>query len=263
MIRLRTSEALSLIGGQLRRVMSSASDVIYPPLCLNCSIMTGARGGLCTACWSQVRFIERPYCEVTGVPFDHDRGEGMVSAAAIADPPSYQRARAAVLHDGPARKLAHGLKYGDRTDLAPTMAKWMVRAGRELLAECDVILSVPLHRRRLLARNYNQAGELARAVADISGKKLVSGALVRNKPTLRQVGLGRKARIENLRGAFQVDPGRKSEITGLNLLLVDDVLTTGATVNASARVLVRAGASRVDVLTFARVASEGAETIYA
>ena len=263
MIQLQTSGALSRIIGQIRTAASSAGDVIYPPICLNCSVMTGARGGLCTACWAEVRFIERPFCEITGVPFDHDRGEGMVSAAAIADPPSYGRARAAVLHDGAARKLAHGLKYADRTDLAPTMATWMVRAGRELLAECDAVLSVPLHRRRLMARNYNQAGELARAIAEMSGKTLVSGVLVRNKPTLRQVGLGRKARIENLRGAFAVDPNRRGEIAGLNVLLVDDVLTTGATVNASARVLMRAGASRVDVLTFARVASEGAETLYA
>lgn len=197
------------------------------------------------------------------MPFDHDRGEGMVSAAAIADPPSYQRARAAVLHDGPARKLAHGLKYADRTDLAPTMAKWMVRAGRELLDESDAILSVPLHRRRLLARNYNQAGELARAVAAITGKTLVSGALIRKKPTAKQVGLGRNARIENLRGAFNIVPRYRMEIAGLYLLLVDDVLTTGATVDAAARALIRAGAGRVDVLTFARVANEGAETLYA
>ncbi|WP_244598302.1 ComF family protein [Pseudohoeflea suaedae] len=236
---------------------------VFPPVCHGCGIIMSRHGGLCAGCWTEVRFIERPFCEVTGQPFDHDRGDGLVSAAAIADPPVYDKARAVALYDGPARKLVQALKFSDRADLAPMMAEWMVRAGREVLDGSDVILAVPLHRRRLFGRAYNQAGELARAVSHISGTPLAPGTLIRRKATNPQVGLGRTARIANLSGAFRVEPSRASAIAGRRVLLIDDVLTTGATVNAAAKVLLRAGAARVCVLTFARVASGGAETLYA
>lgn len=240
-----------------------AMALIYPPVCLTCGVMTGRHGALCPACWRAVRFIDWPFCEITGAPFDHDRGEGLVSAAAIADPPAYDRARAAVLHEGPARKLAHGLKYADRGDLAPIMAMWMARAGRELIDVCDAIVPVPLHRGRLFLRRYNQSAELARALARLTGRPLVSGALVRRRATRPQVGLGKGARLDNVAGAFTIDARRSDAIAGRHVLLIDDVLTTGATVNAAARVLRRGGATGVDVLTFARVASEGAESLYA
>jgi ComF family protein len=247
----------------VRLIARGAVETVFPPVCLGCGVITGRHGGLCPACWGQVRFIERPFCEITGQPFDHDRGEGLVSAAAIADPPSYARARAATLYDGPARKLAQALKFSDRTDLAPMMADWMIRAGGELVSASDAVIAVPLHRRRLFGRAYNQSGELARAISRGTGLPLLSGVLERRKATAPQVGLGRSARIANLSGAFAVTPARRPLIAGKRVLLVDDVLTTGATVNAAAKVLLRSGAREVSVLTFARVASGGAETLYA
>ena len=251
------------MGRFARSLAEAAIATVFPPVCHGCGIIMSRHGGLCARCWTEVRFIERPYCEVTGQPFDHDRGEGLVSAAAIADPPDYHKARAVALYDGPARKLVQALKFSDRTDLAPMMAEWMVRSGRELLDESVVILAVPLHRRRLFGRAYNQSGELARAVSHLSGQPLAPGTLIRRKATKPQVGLGRTARIANLSGAFRVEPSRAPAIAGKRVLLVDDVLTTGATVNAAAKVLLRAGAAQVCVLTFARVASGGAETLYA
>ncbi len=138
---------------------------------------------------THVRFIERPYCEVTGVPFDHDRGDGLVSPQAISAPPPYERARAAVFHDGVARKLVHGLKYSDRADLAAMMASWMLRAGRDVVDDSDVIIAVPLHRARLFARRYNQSAELARALARLSGKQFLPGALKRVRPRGNRWGL--------------------------------------------------------------------------
>lgn len=246
-----------------RFLAEGAMAVVFPPVCPGCGVLMGRHGGMCAVCWNEIRFIERPWCEVTGQPFDHDRGEGLVSAAAIADPPAYQRARAATLYDGPARKLAQALKFSDRTDLAPMMADWMIRAGAELLDQADAIVAVPLHRRRLFGRAYNQSGELARAISVRTGRPLLAGVLERRKATTPQVGLGRTARIANLSGAFAVEPSRAPSIAGKRLLLVDDVLTTGATVNAAAKVLLRAGAAEVSVLSFARVASGGAETLYA
>jgi ComF family protein len=183
-----------------------------------------------------------------GTPFSHDMGEGFLSAEAIANPPPFQRARAAVSYDGVARRMVQGLKYHDRTDLARWMAGWMARAGAELLADADIVVPVPLHRRR-----FNQSAELARALARRSGKPFEPAALVRVKVTRQQVGLGLREREDNVRGAFRVPPEADIKVRGRRVLVVDDVYTTGATVSAVARALKRGGATAVDVLTFARV----------
>ena len=238
-------------------------QMVYPPVCSGCGKMVGRPAGLCPECWATVRFIERPYCEITGVPFDHDRGEGLISPEAIARPPPYAKARAAVFYDGVARKIVHGLKYSDRADLAAMMAAWMIRAGRDVVDDSDVIMAVPLHRGRLFARRYNQSAELARTIARLSGKPFLPGVMRRVRATRQQVGLGLRARQDNVRGAFLTKPEQAQRFLGLNVLLVDDVLTTGSTVEAATRSLLRAGAGQVNVLTFARVASQGEETLYA
>lgn len=237
--------------------------LVYPPVCAGCGAFVADHAALCPECWGTVRFIERPYCEISGAPFDHDPGAGMISPEVIANPPPYEKARAAVLYDGVARKLAQGIKYSDRADLAGMMARWMIRAGREVIDDCDVIVCVPLHRRRLFERRYNQSAELARAIADLSGKPFAPGGLRRVRATRQQVGLGLKARQDNVRGAFSVPVSHSARISGRRVLLVDDVLTTGSTVTAATRALVRSGAERVSVLTFARVASLEGETLYA
>jgi len=173
---------------------------------------------------------------------------------AIADPPAYQRARAAVrFDDDVARALVHALKYGDRLDLAPTMGRWMANAGRALIADADALVAVPLHWRRLWARRFNQSALLAQIIATANGKPVAHAALKRVKATPQQVGLGRTQRAENMQGAFRVPEEGKAEVAGRRLLLIDDVLTTGATIDACARTLLRGGAAAVDVLTFARV----------
>jgi ComF family protein len=224
-----------------------------PPLCPACREPVEGRG-LCPACWSKLSFITRPYCERLGIPFVYDPGPGILSMEAIADPPAYHRARAAVRFDDVARALVHALKYGDRLDLAPMMGRWVSQAGRELLAEADALVPVPLHWRRLWARRFNQSAMLAAAIAKESGVPIAAGALKRVKPTAQQVGLSRTERAQNVQGAFRVPPEGKAAVTGRRLVLVDDVLTSGATVDGCARALLRAGAANVDVLIFARVA---------
>jgi ComF family protein len=173
---------------------------------------------------------------------------------AIADPPAYHRARAAVRFDEISRVLVHALKYGDRLDIAPMMGRWVSHAGRELLAEADALVPVPLHWRRLWARRFNQSAMLAATISADSGVPIASGALKRIKPTAQQVGLSRTERAANIQGAFRVPPEGEAAVAGRRLVLVDDVLTSGATVEECARALLRAGAANVDVLIFARVA---------
>ena len=212
--------------------------------------------GLCPKCWSALRFIERPYCEVLGVPFSHDLGPGILSAEAIANPPPFDRLRSAAFHDEAVRNLVHGLKYRDRTDLAPMMAVWMLRAAEGTVERCDAILPVPLHRTRMFSRKFNQAAELARHMARQTDKPFLQGTLLRIRRTRQQVGLGARAREDNVRGAFAVAKGHEGDVVGKRLVLVDDVYTTGATVAAAARALRKAGAADITVLTFARALSE-------
>jgi ComF family protein len=240
---------------QGRVLAGAALDVIFPPGCLVCRTAVAAHGALCPACWRGIGFIEKPYCERLGTPFAYDLGvPGLQSPEAIANPPVYHRARAvARFEDGPVRDLIHRLKYGDRMELAKPLGRWMARAGAELLAEADLLVPVPLHRRRLMWRQFNQAHALAQVVARLSGKTADPFALKRIKPTRPQVGLSRAGRAENVQGAFAVPEAARAEVLNRRILLIDDVLTSGATLNAAARVLLRAGAARVDVLVFARV----------
>jgi len=245
-----------------RAVLRAALDLALPRLCAVCREPVEGEG-LCPACWSKLSFITRPYCERLGIPFVYDPGPGILSMEAIADPPAYQRARAAVRFDDMSRALVHALKYGDRLDLAPMMGRWLSQAGRELLAEADVLVlvPVPLHWRRHWARRFNQSAVLAAAVSKASGVPIAARALKRVKFTAQQVGLSRTQRAANIQGAFRVPPDGKAEVVGRRLVLVDDVLTSGATVEGCAKALLRAGARNVDVLVFARVAEGGRTSI--
>lgn len=237
-------------------MLGAALGLVYPPTCIGCGSATAEPHALCPACWSGLRLIERPFCERLGTPFALDLGVGpLLSPRAIAEPPVFQRARAVALYDGTARDLVHRLKYGDRLDLGRAMARMMTSAGAELIAEADLLVPVPLHAFRLWRRRFNQAALLARSVARISGIPCDTHSLDRVKRTRPQVGLTRAQRAENLQGAFRVPAGAKPRLAGRRVLLIDDVTTTGATGNAASRALLRGGAKRVDLLTFATVSA--------
>jgi ComF family protein len=208
---------------------------------------------LCPTCWTHVGFIERPYCERLGTPFPNDAGGPLLSPAAIASPPAFDRARAAARYSDVARDLTHLLKYGDRLDLARPLGRWMARAGAELLADSDALVPVPLHWTRLWQRRFNQSAMLARAISEIVHVPVADHVLARTRATVPQVGLARSERSRNVQGAFAVPKERRIEVKGRKLVVIDDVLTSGATASACANVLRRAGATRVDVLVLARV----------
>ncbi len=240
----------------LRAAARAALDAAYPPQCVACRAITAEPATLCPACWRAMPFITRPICERLGTPFAVDIGGPLLSPAAIADPPAFGRARAVARHDGAARDLVHKLKYSDRQELAVAMGGMMAAAGVDLWPEAQVLVPIPLHWTRLWQRRFNQAAALAHVVSGRTGLPVNPSLLRRRKRTLRQVGLTRAQRQENLQGAFTVPDEAKLLVRHLKIVLIDDVLTTRATANAAARVLLRAGAASVDCVTFSRVVSD-------
>jgi len=240
----------------LRRAVAACADVIVPPCCLVCRAPLAAHHLLCAPCWRDVHFIRSPLCDVLGIPLPFDTGERMISAAAAARPPAYDRARAVAHFSGAMRTLVHQFKYADRHDARTLFGRWLAEVGRELQIGIDVIAPVPLSRWRLLSRRFNQAAVLAREVSRQTGIAVDPHLLQRRRSTKTQVGLTHDQRRRNVAGAFSVPRGRRASLQGRSVLLIDDVITTGATVEACARALKRAGAARVDVLALALVTNE-------
>lgn len=241
------------IGAILHKSGRVLADIVLPPLCLACRLPVQGHGGLCATCWREVDFIEPPRCDRLGVPLPYPAGGVIVSAAALASPPDYGRARPVARYDGVMRNLIHDLKYRDRHEGVKLFAGWMGHSGSGVLKDANVLVPVPLARARLWGRRFNQAALLSRALSGLSGIPDAPLALHRVRRTATQVGLTPEQRRRNVAGAFRVPEGKEVEIAGKNVVLIDDVITTGATVNACAKTLKRAGASRVDVVALGRV----------
>ena len=229
-------------------------DLALPPRCLTCDVVVAGPGQMCAACFNATAFITEPCCIRCGMPFRHagQAGRARECDACAQDPPPWQQGRAALRYDDQARRIILPLKHGDRVDLAASLAAHMARAGATLLREADLLVPVPLHRRRLFVRRYNQSALLARALARVSGRAVAVDALVRTRPTASMAGKTRRERAAIVAGAFAVRPERAAQVVGRRLVLVDDVLTTGATARACTAALLAAGAARVDLVVAAR-----------
>ncbi len=234
-------------------------DLLLPPSCVLCGTAVRAASGLCAACWGRLRFIEEPCCPVTGRPLAHE-GEAadFLSAPALAAGRAWDGVRAAVLFNEAARRLVHGLKYYDRHEGLALMATLMSRAAGERLRPGTLVVPVPLYRYRLWRRRFNQSALLARRMARMTGACYMPEVLCRVRSTRPQVGLSGDDRRRNVRGAFAVPPERMAVVHGARVVLVDDVMTTGATAEDCCRALRRAGAERVEVLVFALAGEDGA-----
>jgi ComF family protein len=238
--------------GIVRPALGRLADLLLPPVCIACRARIGSHGLLCGDCFARIDFIAPPICARLGVPLPYDAGEGALSAAAIATPPVYDRARAAARYSETMRELIQSFKYRDRQEGLVLFARWLKQAGAELLKDADLIVPVPLYPARLWWRRFNQSAMLAQALGGLTGVEVDCFVLRRVKRTASQVGLSADQRRRNVAGAFKVDKARAGRIRRKNVVVIDDVITTGATAEACARALKRAGAGRVDVLALAR-----------
>ena len=231
---------------------SFAVNAVFPARCPSCNVHVEEHGKLCTECWKRVTFISEPQCTCCGNPFAFPMDAGSLCGECIQELPPFAKARAVFKYDEHTAKFITGFKFHDRTFMGPVLARWMAQSGRELLAEAEVIMPVPLHRRRLWERKFNQSAMLVQHIAKLSHKTAELEGLVRTRYTTPQSELTRKQRLKNVRGAFSVNPKRVAQVQDKNVLLVDDVMTTGSTLKACAKVLLKAGAKQVNVLTAAR-----------
>ena len=233
------------------RAIGAIADILIPPMCLACHEPLGVHHALCARCWCEIDFIRPPLCDRLGIPMPFDTGGTLISPEAAANPPRYDRARAVARFEGPMRNLVHDFKFRDQQNAQSLFGRWLAEAGRDVIPEANLVVPVPLNRLRLFTRRYNQAALLAEELAQLCGLAFEPLMLARTRRTIPQIGLSRRQRQKNVRGAFAVPARKQKLVAGRNILLVDDVITTGSTVDAAARCLKKAGAARVDVLALA------------
>lgn len=238
-----------------RSAARSILDFALPPRCPGCGAIIATPHSFCLDCWSALDFLADPCCARCGLPFAFAQGDGAQCGACLADPPDYDRLRAAVGYGPIARTVALKLKYGGRPGVAETLAHFMARQLRDLPQDA-LLVPVPLHRWRIWSRGYNQAALIASALARRTGCKADLGLLLRTRRTPSLRGLGRRERALAVRGAFAVARAKAATVAGRNVMVVDDVYTSGATANACARTLRQAGAASVNIICWARVVAE-------
>lgn len=234
-------------------------DLLLPPSSLDGA--AALSGGLTASAFSKLTFLDDPVCDGCGLAMPYAEAALERCPACQAKPKAFQRCRAACVYDEHSRELILKLKHADRTDLAGLFARWLSRAGVDLLAEAEAVVPVPVHRARMLSRRYNQAAEIARPLARMTGLAYLPDVLIRRRDTDSQGGKSASGRRRNVAAAFAVPEQRRHRVVGRRIVLIDDVLTTGATAEGCARALLAAGAASVTLSVVARVTEMQARPI--
>jgi len=258
---IKIKKLASALGAISRNQTKMILDRLIPPYCPISGDVVSAPGQLSARGWASIQFIEAPYCTVCSLPFTVDHGEEIRCGFCLTDYHNFGTARCAVVYDDVSRPLIVSFKHGDRTELVPLLSGWLARVASDVIASKSILIPVPLHRQRLIARRFNQAALLASAAGKLTKTKVLLEAVERHRPTLPQKDLSTAGRQRNVSGAFRVASQYRSRIKGAHIVLVDDVMTTGATLSACARPILAAGAARVDALVLARVVNDGRQTI--
>lgn len=239
----------------MENIFSAFINLLLPLRCVNCGVIVGGKGGICPECFAKIHFISAPYCSLCGVPFEYaDQGfetneKALICGRCMEKAPFYSKAISAIKYNENSRPLLLSFKYFDRTDLAETFSKWMITAGEDIIKNADIIIPVPMHKTRMLIRKYNQAALLSNKVSIKTNIPTIHNILVRDKKTAPQKQ-GREKRALNVKGAFKVlNP---DIIVNKSVLLIDDVITSGATINECAKILTQNGAKDIFALSLAR-----------
>lgn len=232
-----------------KKIFNTIYKLIFPFNCVGCAVLLNKNTYFCAKCRQELYFIQKPYCSVLGLPLPKYASSDAISFEALMDPPPFKRTRSVFKHEGLARKLIALLKYSDRLDLIYIFTDYLNIAGAELINECDIIVPIPLHYRRFFFRHYNQAAELAKILAKRKNKDYQPFILKKVKHTIPQTRLGKKDRLKNMKEVFICNPDKVALVKNKNILLIDDVYTTGATIKAACKALSKAKVKNIDVLT--------------
>jgi len=243
---------MARLGAFLKARLNDGIDLLWPPVCPTCNTSVQDADRLCVDCWEGMTFITAPQCVCCGLPLPDAFDDITLCGECLRARPPFDQARAACVYDDVSRALILPFKHADRTDLLPTIINLLQRPVRPLLARANIVIPVPLHWTRLLSRRYNQSALIANKLAALGKVHAIPDLVTRKKRTPSQGGRSKRGRQRNVKGAFSVSERYRPQIRDKRILLVDDVMTTGATVSEVSRVLLRAGVGSVDVITIAR-----------
>lgn len=235
----------------LNKIFIKTLDILYPPKCLGCYTLVENQESLCSDCWKKINFIQNPQCKICGYPFHYQKEENFLCVPCIRKEPSYDKARAVFIYDENSSYLIKNFKYNDNLVGCNLYARWLANIGKDILPN-SILIPIPLHPVRLFIRKYNQAALIANTLGRIKNLPVLTDGLIRNRYIKPQYTLNNKQRFLNVKGVFNFNKKYNSLIKGKNIILIDDVMTTGATVEECSKVLKKETSAKIFVLTLAK-----------